>query len=484
MNKSSSQCNEINCHPKERLIPYSISRNGIISLTLFVIGSFLNFIAYSTLEPILVGLIFLLSCYFVLIITKFSGKYELQAFIITFSACWFWAGIAAIYANYFNDPGQNILDAANFYELASGKTNIEFNIFDLSSMMENAATIIIWETFYNFFEFLGFNKGPFIGISVNISFIAFTAVIGIRMVKYIFGFDDNIRIKRFIKIFWLCPVFWYFASVHIRDAVVLFSVSLLGLVWIVYLKDSTKINLIKLVIATIISFLVFGLLRTEFIFVPFAMILAGIVALLIGKAKKRVKLLIVSIIVFGLFLGSFFSSMQSDLIGDIESGNESYNALTLDESGDSSLGNKLIVSSAVPIRLILGSIYLFVFPIPFWGGFQLVSISHLFKSLNAIFMYGITPLFILAFWRIIYHKHKRTVPILFLLFLSIGFTLAIAYTSLETRHFASFLLPIMVISLLPDLEQKKDRLVYLRLLKWFIAIMIIIHFSWIIIKLL
>ncbi len=48
------------------------------------------------------------------------------------------------------------------------------------------------------------------------------------------------RIRRFIKIFWLCPIFWYFASVHIRDAVVLFSISLLCLVWIIYLKNSVR----------------------------------------------------------------------------------------------------------------------------------------------------------------------------------------------------------------------------------------------------
>jgi hypothetical protein len=175
--------------------------------------------------------------------------------------------------------------------------------------------------------------------------------------------------------------------------------------------------------------------------------------------------------------------MQDDFVEKMEDGNESYNALTLEESGDSSLGNQLIVSSPLPIRLVLGSAYLFVFPIPFWTGFQLVSVSLLFKSLHVLFMYGITPLFLLAFWQIIHDKLLRTVPILFLLFLSIGFTLAVAYTSLETRHFSAFLLPVLIVSMQPDLEEKHNELIYFKLLKWFLGIIITIHFAWILIKL-
>jgi hypothetical protein len=481
MNKTLSHSNEFYRLRKFELKTFRVSENGLKSIILFIIGSFLNIIAYSSLEPFLVGLIFLLSCYSILRLIKATGKFELQALMITFSTCWLWAGVAAIYANYLNDPSQNILDAADFYKLVSGNTIAKLNILDISSMLENAAAIIVWKTFYNIFDFLGFTNGRFIGISVNISFIAFSAVIGIGMVKKIFGVDES-RIRRFIKIFWLCPVFWYFASVHIRDAVILFSVSLLGLIWIIYLKDSKFINLIKLTLSTIISFFIFGLLRTEFLFVPLAMLFCGLFALLFGRSSDRVKIVIVFILIAGFFSASLFSKMQSNLYEKMTYGYESYNALTMAESGDSSLGSRFIVSSSIPIRLFFGAIYLFIFPIPFWIGFQLVNVAHLFKSLNALFMYGITPLFILAGWQIFQQKRKRSAPIVFLLFLSIGFTIAVAFTSLETRHFAAFLLPILIVSLLPDLSQNKDRTIYLKLLKWFIGIMTLLHLAWIIIK--
>ncbi len=82
----------------------------------------------------------------------------MQAFIITFSACWVWAGVAAIYANYLNDPSQNSLDAAEFYELVSGNAINNINILDISSTLENAGAIIVWKTFYSIFNFIGFDK--------------------------------------------------------------------------------------------------------------------------------------------------------------------------------------------------------------------------------------------------------------------------------------------------------------------------------------
>lgn len=62
----------------------------------------------------------------------------------------------------------------------------------------------------------------------------------------------------------------------------------------------------------------------------------------------------------------------------------------------------LIVSQPLPIRLVLGSVYLFVFPIPVWSGFQLESAYPLFKSLNAIYFYFLLPFLVISFrvlWR-------------------------------------------------------------------------------------
>jgi hypothetical protein len=456
-------------------------RKDLLIFFLFLFGAILNVIGYNSFAPVAVGLTFYIFCCLLLLLFKVKYRDDFHAFTITFFVCWLWAGVSVIYANYFNDPSQNLADAAYFFDLASSKSEIDFNIFDISSSLENAAAIIIWRIFYDFFELVGFNRGAYIGISVNISFIALTSVIGVKIVRIIFD-DDADRIKRIINYFWLCPIFWYFASVHVRDAAVVFSISALTLIWVIYLKRSTKVNLVKIVVATIAAFLIFGLLRTEFIFVPAAMLASGIFAMMIGRSSKIAKIITVFVILLSISLVSIFSSVQTDLVEKIDNGKESYNELSMDEGGASSLGNQLIVSTPLPIRLIAGSIYLFIFPIPFWTGFQLTSASLLFKSFQVLYMYFIGPLFLFSVWQLLKDKTLRVVPIIFLLFLSIGFTFAVAYTSLETRHFSAFLLPILVVCVQTDVNNDEVRFVFFKLLKRFFAVIIIVHFAWLLIK--
>ncbi len=116
-------------------------------------------------------------------------------------------------------------------------------------------------------------------------------------------------------------------------------------------------------------------------------------------------------------------------------------------------GNKLIVSSILPVRLVLGSIYLFHFPDTVLVWYSIIfrcSSFQVSKCFIYVRNYAIIH-FALDGWYLNIKK-SRTAPILFLLFLSIGFSLAVAYTSIETRHFAAFLLPILIVSLLPDLD--------------------------------
>lgn len=138
----------------------------------------------------------------------------------------------------------------------------------------------------------------------------------------------------------------------------------------------------------------------------------------------------------------------------------------------------LIYDQPLPLRLVLGAAYLFVFPIPLWAGFQLETAYHLFKSFNVLFFYAVFPLFTLAVFRVLTTKAYRTPSVMFLLFLIVGFTLAVAGTSLETRHFGVFLLPLFVLATLPDLRQKGDKAAYEVLLLGFLTMMAAVHILW------
>ena len=445
---------------------------------LLSVGSLLNIFAYSSLEPLLIAILFYFLGNFLLnVITSMGGIYERKMFRMVFSVCWFMAGIAAIYANYLNDPSQNTLDAVSFFNLASEGVR-GLTLADLKGISEGSGVIVVWRSIYDFFSSIGFEKGRYIGILVNVFSVALSGVIAIKIAKQIFG-NDAPRLNRLILLFSLSGLFWLFAAIHIRDAVVLLGMTSLIYFWVRYLAKPQLINLVLLISASVLGFAFFGFLRTEFVFVPLAMLIAGLAAsLFYAKVKGTRKIAIYTFTFLGIVMAGFLYVAHDDLFVMLQGGYGGYLEGALQRNPGDSLGNRFITTTPLPLRLILGSAYLFVFPIPFWSGFQLESAYHLFKSFNVLFFYAVTPLFALALLRIYQVKALRSSPVMFLLFLVIGFAFSIAGTSLETRHFGVFQVPLFVLATLPDLTVIRDRVAYKKLLFTFLAMMGMVHLAW------
>jgi len=224
-------------------------------------------------------------------------------------------------------------------------------------------------------------------------------------------------------------------------------------------------------------------MRAEFVFVPIAMAMAAVTALLVGHKVGRGRtiaylLVFIGLIISGWLLASYGDALQFALTR----GHESYTKAASSQHGEGWLGMAFIVNQPMLIRLPLGAVYLFVFPIPFWSGFQFESVYQLFKSFNVIYFYFVIPLLVLAFRQLWRDKFSRSPAMLFLLFLVIGFSLAIVGTSLETRHLGAFFIPVFLLALLPDLRQIKVRHSYRQLLYGFLGSVFIVHIIWLIIK--
>jgi hypothetical protein len=123
-----------------------------------------------------------------------------------------------------------------------------------------------------------------------------------------------------------------------------------------------------------------------------------------------------------------------------------------------------------------------VAPIPVWAGLGRSSAYHLFKAFHALFVYAVAPLILLAVWRVLRRRELRPPPVVFLVLLTAGFALGIAYTSGESRHFGAFGVPMLVLAMLPDLSSARDRLAYRRLGACFLGGMILIHAAWAVLK--
>jgi len=443
------------------------------------VGSFLNILAYDSIEPLFAAIIFLAVGIAILRFTALGGHFERAMFMSVFSICWFMAGIAAMYANFLLDPGQLYADPANFLWLARNDAFIGLGLEELEQISEGSLAVLVWRVFYDGFAAFGFEKGRYIGILVNIFTVAYAGVIAVKITRLLYG-NDVSRLKRIILLFSFCGLFWLFAAIHLRDALVLLWVTSLTYVWMLYLEKPSVRNLIFLIVASLLATVYFTVLRKEFVFVPVVMLSAGLFTISLFKRVSGARKYIYYAGAFGGFIvaSSFLPAYLEELLPVLTTENQSYIGAAQSVASADSLGMAFIVNQPLPIRLVIGSVWLFIFPIPFWAGFQLESAYHLFKSFNAIFFYFLIPLFFLAIQRLYRFKGLRTPSLMFNLLLVIGFTPAIAITSMETRHFAAFFVSLFMVALLPDLKNNVERLAYKNLLSFFLLVMLIVHLAW------
>lgn len=454
-----------------------------IDMALLSIGVLLNLFAYLSFLPIVLAFLWYSVGQGVLIWPKLGGLYERRIFSRVFAVGFLMAGVAAIYANYWHDPTQLASDADTFYRVASGQTS-GITLDELRVFFEGALAIVLWGAIYDFFAALGFPRERYVGILFNVVTLAATGVLSIKISRQIYG-ADAYRFKRLIDLFAACGLFWMFASIHIRDAIVLLVATALVYAWLAFLAHpGLGLRFLRIFGASIAAAFFFRFLRGEFVFVPVAMAMAGVAALMFGQHARLNRLTGYLLLLIGLaaisgLLVSYGEAIQLALAR----GQAGYVDLASDVNTSDSLGMALIINQPLPIRLALGSITLLLSPIPFWVGFQLESAYHLFKSFNVLFFYFLMPLLALSIRELWKRKSERTPAFLFILFVAGGFILAIAGTSLESRHLGAFLAPIFILALLPDLRVRSVNHNYRQLLMVMLGGVAVVHGLWVILKL-
>jgi hypothetical protein len=342
---------------------------------------------------------------------------------------------------------------------------------------------VLWRQFYEFFAGLGLERGRFIGITVNSLAIALNGVVAVKIAREAFGSDIR-RLRRLPYLVATCGTLALFGSIHLRDALVALTISTFAYFWVRYLARADSMSLVLVVAATGTSLLLLPLLRTEFLFVPVALTIAAAAAILLFDPKENGRrTLVLGLIGVGvLALFNLIIVYSGELWFLVSGGISNYGRTAALESTSGSLGYALILSAPYPLRVVLGSVYLYVFPIPVWTGFQLTSAYYLFTSLTALYFYITLPLALVAFTRVFGNAALRTPPLTFLAFCVVGFTVAIASTSVETRHLGAFLICFQVLALVPDLRVHNDRALYVRLAQLLVGAAVVGHAAWAVLK--
>lgn len=425
------------------------------NMAFFSSGACINSYSYASFAPVLAALVFFSIAYLLLLLTPLGGKAERRMFIRVFSVGFLMSGVAAVYANQFGDPVQLMSDARGFFVMATtGATDLTLN--EIRRAHSGSLAIYFWRAVYNAFSAIGFSKMPYIGILFNVTVVSFSGVFGIKLVRLLVG-NDPYRFRNMTLFVSSCGLFWLFAGVHVRDALALLVVTTMTYAWAMYLtKPGLNLRLVYVICVNLAIYPLLQFVRTDFAILPVfmgAIASASLAFMGVGHQKQVVRFIVLPVAIATLVL--FMTEVGSQQATRYEIAKEIYSSTSGANSTGSSLASSLILNQPTIVRSVIGTIYLFTFPIPFWFGVLSDTVYQLFKSANVIFFYFLLPVLFVAFGELKRNKETRAPVTVFMFLLPLFASMAVAATSLETRHFGAFLMPVFAFACLPDFRKNK-----------------------------
>lgn len=454
----------------------------ILTPLLFAAGSILCSFAFGDLRPLLVALLFFIPAWIVVAALTMGTPVIRKGFTWLLSFYWFCAGLAAVWDAADSSSFISFVDGANFYRFLRFE-RIDIGLEALSRRTEGSFAVLIWNWAYRLCDNLGLGHEPYIGICINIIAMAGAGALASKILYYISGNNPKKYLYMYL-LFSLNGLFILFAVTHLRDSLVCFFVTLFSLFWIKYLVSRSSANLFLLIPTSILCGFVMRYLRAEFQFLPIGLFAAAVVSLMFsrdGTATQRTWLRILGIVsALGLIvlLGVFKEQIEEALWN----GNQGYHAEAVGQSSGDSLGLALVSNQPLPIRLIVGPMYVLLMPVPFWAGFAKATVYQIGKSLAVLFCYWLVPRLVFQAVYLVKEKHARSAPVLFLVCVFLEFLLAVSATSLENRHIAAFMPLIFVAILAGPATPRNYHHMLTRIQLWFFAGVVTVHFVWVVIK--
>jgi len=448
-----------------------------LNYILVAVSLIINFIAESSLLPVLIAYIFFLFSTILIYILGFKRIDEFYFYTRLFIFYYIVVGLSSLYRNYLNDPQG---DGFGFYMMAEQYSHV--SLFDMIFITEGSLAVYFWGKLITLFKFLEIELNICYLINLNTIIVAIAGLYTLRITRNIYG-EDVFHYKLLLYMFSCCGLFWLFSSTLHRDCFVLLFVILLIHFNVVYLKFRNFKNIINIIIYTIIFSLLLFALRKEFIYLPSFLFLLSSLILLFSNSIGLYKKIFLTLMFSFIFMTVCIFAVN-DIINVLYNGYENYKVALLERSSSSSLGSDLILRQPFYIRFVIGTIYLYIFPLPFWSGLDLPSAYHLFKSLNVLFMYTVLPLFILGLSNYLFKKNNKNLIIMFLFLTLSFFSFVICMTSLETRHLGAFYAPLFILSLNHKIYNKSSRINIFIAVFLFFSLILILHVSWLIFKVL
>ncbi len=394
-------------------------------------------------------------------------------------------GLSQLYAKTNFGELQTTIDANKFYPLVSHGLTTE-KLADIH--MTAPLAIKSWQTLYSICKVVGIeNNGPWIGILLNSFIMGLAASLTVRTGRYLFGEDHN-RLRLIGTIFAWCGIFWLFGAVLIRDAFALLINVTVILVFVRVLSLPNIKNFCTLIFWLFLAIVCMNFIRAK------AVPLFAVIALLGWLSWSRRSgvfsianlMLPITACILVLFLYPVISSFVSSTYGYAKSETLKYSTMIGSGAGTDSLGYQLVTSQPLPIRLIVGSFYMVINPIPLWVDFNV----HLgeykwLRGFHGLYMVLIMPG---VFVGMIYAFKKslrggiEAPAICFVLLFMVSNLLAVVFTSLEIRHIGIMVHSIILLAVVPNRKEaiSKSRIRQVAVV-WF-SFILMGHIIWALLK--
>lgn len=334
---------------------------------------------------------------------------------------------------------QTTTDAVDvFYRLVS--EGIQFTRLAHIEDVNAPLPVFVWQFFYEVSLRLGFGNGPWIGLMFNSFLVALS--LAVLMLPLRILYPDRMEFQwRLVKALRFSGVFAIAGATHLRDSwVILYASALLVCLALLWRGRSRDIVVASVVFAAILLTSVYVRNATDAAYAVIVMITIG--ALMYSRHRRSPflgALFVFCIALAGWALVQRGFGVATHYYVGIRESNVS------DTDMARSLGTRFLLQSPFPVRAVLGSIFLYFFPIPIWSMIALDQQEYFwFKFVAAIASLVFAPRLLKLIEDFVHIFRSRTLRSLaeefhfVLLVIGVVGFVSVALTSMESRHSMQF----------------------------------------------
>jgi hypothetical protein len=211
------------------------------------------------------------------------------------------------------------------------------------------------------------------------------------------------------------------AGIHLRDIYAVLLLTVFIWRWLRFLVTAlTLTRALGFVAQNVAAGVALSYLRTEFILMPVALATIAMIAGTLRpvgvrsqNVRQRWKTIAVVVVLFGAVI-------SSGSLPDLDRASDAYVELAALQNTGSSLGVRFVVNQSLPVRALLGSAYLLIFPIPIWAGLDQLSAYQWYKAANALWMWCVLPWLAIAANDVVKRHGEGAIAPMFILIVLAG----------------------------------------------------------------